>query len=371
MKKITISLIFFALSMMIGRSTYAMDIKLIATSSNSYAEQWNRNLGDVAPRFENTKEVMKKQYFTILLFVKGCKTDANMMANVEYDIKITNPDREIYFERTGLVSVSKQVMNTKRILLSEQSLKMCFKTEDPVGKYTIEVKVRDNIAQKSKGKKITIELINYQYQNFFASEYSFEDWLTNYYKSPTPQRAIDGFLYYAKSRLPDKKTSNYKSIAFFVEVFNNNSYLFPYLMELYHHQDLRTKTHILYLLRYCNVDMQSFKMKISETELSLYKRLSTTSLPNPYGKITDTAQVNMLWGIFFASGKYRPIKKLVETLDVDKGDPDMYPLFTATKWSLVTNCAQHQLVNNYCRYIREKELLSSIAKSELTVLLDK
>ena len=113
--------------------------------------------------------------------------------------------------------------------------------------------------------------------------------------------------------------------------------------------------------------------KMSKEENETYQKILTERLPDPYGEINNPSQLDMLWGIFLASGSYKPIIKIVNTLELseykgylnkyktsDKAEDDrkkaIYDtIYQAANWSLKSNCSQYSLVKDYCNYIYENE----------------
>lgn len=99
-----------------------------------------------------------------------------------------------------------------------------------------------------------------------------------------------------------------------------------------------------------------------------------------------SSQLDMLWGTFFASGEYKPIKQLVEVLELGqyKGNFNKYKesqdaayeekaaldlVYQVAKLSIDSNCRQDKLVRDYCNFIYENENLSPQAKQELKEIL--
>lgn len=46
-------------------------------------------------------------------------------------------------------------------------------------------------------------------------------------------------------------------------------------------------------------------------------------MEGPYGIIKNPYQLDMLWGEFSASGAYKPIQKLIQTLDYGKYEGEL------------------------------------------------
>jgi hypothetical protein len=126
---------------------------------------------------------------------------------------------------------------------------------------------------------------------------------------------------------------------------------------------------------------------------------SQKDVPGFKGKVKDPAyamisgeQMDALWCEFFAAGNYKPIEKLIRVLGyykymgaldkykksttkskIEKNNAIKEAIFQTAIWSLKSNCKQHDLVKNYCRYALEnddklddsmKYMLAKIIKGE-------
>lgn len=387
MKKALTGICVLGLLIFLALPVLAIDCKVVTTIDYCVHEKFYRTLSEATPLITQKNSVVKMEYFTTCLFVSDYKTDLNNNANVEFDIQIINPRGKVYFEKQNARAVSTTVPNPSGILMSETYLKICFEPEDEFGDYSIKIRLNDKIANESKEFQSIIKLVPFEYKNYFDDDESFAEWMNFYYKSPSPEKAIDAYLYYAQSKLNESKSSFLPVFSFFIEIFKNNTYLYPYLIDLYESQSNKTKIYILYLLRHGNYDLGDFANQLSKEEKALYQKLLSEQLPDPYGKINNPSQLDMLWGEFMANGSYKPIKKVVETLELakykgylekyknsDKTEDDHQKayydaIYQAAKWSLNSNCSQHMLVKDYCNYIYKNETLSETMRLELKEIL--
>jgi hypothetical protein len=300
-------LVFLVVSLlMIAFPVLAIDCKVITTKDYAIEDKFYKTLSEAIPLISTTQKVLKKEYFTIYLLLTDYQVDQNKVANIDYDIRIFDPQGKVYFEKQNLAAYKDRITIAQQVLMAESFLKICFEPEDQLGVYTIQIVLRDHVAKAVKEYKSIISLVKYQNQKQFQNDQSFGEWMHKYYTAPAPERAIDAFLYYSKRKTSEKDTSFLPVFAFFMEIFNNNRYLFPYLTDLYISQDLKTKIYIIYLYRYCNYDLGALTEKTSKKEKEVYQKILAESLPDPYGKIEIPSQLDMLWSVFVASGSYRP-----------------------------------------------------------------
>jgi hypothetical protein len=377
------SLLIFSLTGLFG-----IDCKVIISGDYSISDKFNKIPFEAIPVLATAGTVYKKEYFTVNLLINGCKPDGSGMADSVYDIKIIKPDGKIYIENSNINAINTKISNPQIFLMAGTVLKVCFEPEDQFGDYSIEINLRDNISKDSKDFKSSLKLVKFEYKKFFDDDDSLNKWMNGYYFNPDPGKAIDAFLYFNASKISDNKNSFWPCIAFFQEIFSNNTYLFPFLEELFESRDNKTKMNIIFLYKICGYDLKGLTGKMSKDEAGkIGKAVEAVNIPDIYGKITSPSQLDMLWGTFLASGSYKPVLAIVNSLELCKykGYIERYKtsdktaedyknamsdaIYQSARWSLGSNCSQHRLVKDYCNYIYDNEKLSGDVKNELGEIL--
>jgi hypothetical protein len=131
--------------------------------------------------------------------------------------------------------------------------------------------------------------------------------------------------------------------------------------------DGRERELLTTLLAYAERDDRSFPEKQPAAVRDALLTLQHENWPVPTAEPLQGAQLDVLWGRFFASGRYEPIRALVavlaylpykDALDEYKKlatKPAELPvevyksaLFGAASWSLTSNIEQDKLVRDYC-----------------------
>lgn len=380
---------FTILLMSIAFQIYAIDGLLIKTIDYSFKEKWNNTVGSSIPAISTCDTVYKKQYFFVTAIAADYALDNQDVSNVLYSIKIIKPDNSVYFSQENLPVVNGKISNKNNLQMSDAILKVCFENNDAFGNYKIEIEIVDKVSGKSKSIQsdiILATLPSYK-QVQIKDDDAFSKWFSNYYENPNPEEALDYYLYYSQSKLSDEESSFWPVFSVFLEITKNNSYLFPQIIDCYKSQDLKTKIYLLYLLTYSNIVTNDFFDKLEGDEKDTYKKIKDSPFIDVYGTISDPSQLDMLWGTFMASGSYKPILKLIQTLDYTKyqGDLDKFKkskqtpedrqnainnaIYNSLTWSLKSNCKQHKLVKEYCDWAINYENLSNVQKDELKAIL--
>ncbi len=259
--------------------------------------------------------------------------------------------------------------------------------------------MRDLTAGTVQTHAKTIEVKEYANDKYFSDFDTYATWFHTYYLSLAPKKAIDAMTFFAHADPDIRNKSFHQMNVFFGKLFSDNQYLIPYLLKSYQAQDADTKTVILATLPYIKHDFSSFISQLTDNEQLFYAKWLEQRLTYPDSGIAAPATLkeaiktsyqllDMLWSYFFASGEYRPIKQLVDVLDLaiykgsldkfkqtqspaDEGNAAKELIYKAARWSLESNIRQHKLVKDYSEFIYAKEDLSPQAKQELKEALGK
>lgn len=368
---------------------YAIDGLLIKTIDYSFKEKWDNTIGSSIPKISSCDTVFKKQFFFIAVATWNFKTDANDSSEVLYSIKIIRPDNNTYFAQENLTGLSGKILNKDYIQMSDAIIKASFNDTDLIGKYKIEIDIVDKISGETKKiySDITLAPLPPYEQFKVKDEDDFNNWLGKYYEKPAPQMALSYYIFYSQSSLANNTNAFWPVFSSFLEITKNNAYLLPQIIDCYKKQDLKTKFYLLYLLKYSNIGADNFLDNLTGDENNAYLKIKDVPINDIYGTITNPSQLDMLWGTFMASGSYKPIIKLIQTLDYSKykGDLDKYKnskpteddkqkainneIYNALVWSLCSNCNQYELVKEYCNWALQNEGLSEVQKDELEKIL--
>lgn len=361
--------ILFLLFIIMPEITYAIDSKLVITCDQNISDKWQYTFSENIPNFNVVEHVFKKQYFSILLFLTDFKTNEDKIANVKYDLVINKPDGGNYFEKKGIEGLSQKVNNPDYVQLSNANLAVCFESEDKPGIYQIIIETHDLISNKTTTTHSKIILADFKNENHFLDDQAFNDWLTHYYLKPSPEKAIDAYFYYSKSKLSENKNGFIPVFSFFRELFNNNCFLIKHVQDLYSAQDLNTRIHIIYLLRHLNYDSSKFLNALEGKEKEVYKKMISETFPLVQDEITTASHLDIQWSVFLATGKIEPIRRIISAFmlskysgslekfdntsktDLDKQNAVKDSVFQAACWSLASNCKQYPLVGQYCSYL--------------------
>lgn len=369
-------------------NTYAIDGIIIRTIDYSLNEKWNNSLS--LPKITTCDTVFTGQNVFITAIAIDYKLNSENKAFVKYSMKITKPDNSIYFSQKDLPLIDEVLPNNKNLQMSDAKLKISFEDKDILGEYIIEITIYDEISNKSITKKASIfhtkipSIENYKVTN----QDDFMKWIGNYYESPKPETALANYIFYTTSKLSEEDDRFYTIFSVFLEIFENNKFLLPQILNSYNKQELKTKLFLIYLMHFSDIGATDFLENLNGSEKEYYVQVKNSKLPELNGEIIDRTQLDMLWATFLASGRYEPILKLIKTLDYAEylGELEKYKnsqdkteenrrkainnsIYTSLVWSIKSNCKQHELVKGYAEWTLQFGDLNKIQKEELTKIL--
>lgn len=369
--------------------SFAIDGLLVKTIDYTVSERWNHAPGISGATFHSVDTVYKGQTVYLSAVAWDFALNDENSANVTYALKVLKPDNGVYFSQNNLPIISGPVENKNLFMLSKAVLSLVFDDKDSFGDYKIELQITDQVTGASKDTvaHLTLAPLPLSVNVASADVDKFSNWIMNYFNKQKPEEALSCYLSYAKTSLSEKENSFWPVFSIFREIFSRNAFLLPQVIATYRKEDLKVKLYLLYLMEYARMGADEFFKTLKGEELAAYQKIKASPYQEPYGEIIDAAQLDMLWGTFFASGSYRPIKKLIETLDYAQYRPEankfrMTPksgkeksnegkasIYRALVWSLESNISHYPLVAEYCNWALQNEQLTPVQRAELRDLI--
>lgn len=372
-----------------SQNGFCLNALLIITPDLNLEDEWYRTESESVPTFSTIGIVCKKQYVTIVHTFDDFKVDPNKKANITFDIQVLSPDNAIHFEQKNISAANHQIENKNKIQMSESNIKFCFEEADNYGTYTIISKFTDHISGLSSINTKKIELSEFKQVKYFNSDDEFSNWMNKYYINPSPEKAVDAYIYYSNSKLNEKESGFMPTLTFFLTIFNNNQYLIPIIKDEYSKQNLKTKIYIIWLLKYLDYDSEKFLSSLTGDEKKVFEELKNNRIPLNTDTVNSGTHLDLQWATFSATGKFEPIKKIIDSLELSKysGAVDAYKnsnktekdrqeamfdaTFQAARWSLTNNIEKHDLVKKYCIYSFINDQYSNDVRLWLGVILSK
>jgi hypothetical protein len=195
-----------------------------------------------------------------------------------------------------------------------------------------------------------------------------------YHRKPEPHRLLAAIRFFAAhppaGAKPRRDAEDGTWLGFFEQILSDNPWLLAHAVARLKQADGRERELLSTLLAYAKRDDPAFTQSLPKAARNALKAHANERWPVPTKEPLRGQQLDVLWGRFFASGRYEPIRELVAVLayhpfkdalekykQLEK-KPAKPPvevhksiIFGVATWSLRSNIQQDKLVRDYCEGI--------------------
>lgn len=391
--KSLMSLVLLCLSCAIIPNVYAtgFSIKVVPTLMDSAMDGLYKTLpGNGAPVIHVLDKVYHNQVFSVLVAFNQYTLAKNNKVDLSFDYAIYDSQGKLtQYTEQGLLGYKGKIVDNRILLLNQEALQLYFTDGYQLGRYKIKVIAQDNISGQTVEAETTIELTSYSSQDDLNTMEEAAEWMMAYHTSFDPIKGISAAL---KTISTEDKwiESNMQVLAFFRRIFIDNPFLFRIIANGFESYTFEQKK-IFVLISAIAKDEELQEYKADQKLIDFYKKALVIDIPNINGTINSAVQLDVLWAEFLATGKYKPIKDIVNSLKLKKYRGALHkvettnPLYITKRmeqeakyeavyssvvWSLVTNCQKIPLVYKYCIYIHQQEKLQPYIKNHLATILN-
>jgi len=123
---------------------------LITNDPESFFEQWNKPASpDYKPNISTVEKANRGDTVMAITLFAGCEADDRGNCDSEIDFKVLKPDGSMYSEHNNAELWIEKTSPPKGTLqVSKSNLGFKVEAEDPLGKYLVEIVIRDNNSKK-------------------------------------------------------------------------------------------------------------------------------------------------------------------------------------------------------------------------------
>lgn len=343
---------------------------LVVTTDPAVTDKWHQTPDNVTPRYAFTRAVFPEQDFSVVMLVGNMQLRRDSIPDVRYDIEIRKPDSTLYLRERNVHAFDYAVEDPDQMNLCGTNLRLSFEPNDPRGKYTIRVALHDMINDKRQdltGEIMLVDFLPGGYEGSITNDGEFATWMQSYRTTFSAEKIVDAWQYFVNSHFYDDTKTYRPMIRFFVELFHANRFGLRALQESFDSLPDTTRYRSLKLFALVGRDANAYLPDMDKQERAVYDEAKAKPLADPYGQVSYLSEIDILWAIYLATGQFRPIRKLVDVLEL--GSP-LERVQAAAKQSLKENAATDIVVEQYCRHILNEEELRPRVKAELTDLLE-
>lgn len=356
-------------------------------------EWWFNVPANAAPHISELKKIFFNQEFSLFPFANNAKVKDGKF-EMSYTITMESPDGK----STDLVRDAK-FDGTK---VSDDIIVACpdvidFKLDRrfPEGLYKFKMSATDKISGETSEYENHIRLTEWSAPATFADKKLVAEYVRAYSLQPSPD-ILYSIVFSNDFDLEQKgapNSLNYTYLGFIKAAFKKNMFLLSQIRDTFKSMSDINRAKFILILALLNAEAVD-ETQLTEVEKQYQKKIRTFKMPNPYGKwdpFLGAAQIDMLWGEFFANGTYRPIRRILNILSHAKDaafadglaekrqapktreEWDRYMfgrLYKAALKTVAINASKYPLVEQYCAWALQHGDIPKVSYEVLSPLLE-
>lgn len=360
-----------------------LKVMLFPTIQYAHEDIWTKTPSGRGPTFAVASRVVRGQDLHLVVTGALFATDAEKQAEVNYRISSIRPDGSPGAVTGNLKFISGTVVGDPRLLrLATELSAWKFESDDPLGSWRLILEATDTVSGATVRNEQTITLCGDEMlQDALPADTDLGRWFMTYHTRPEPHELLAALQLLAEhpptGAKPRRDVENGVWLGFFEQVLADNPWLLPHAVARLEQSTGREQELLATSLAYARRDDRIFFETLSGNSREVFMRHRIQNWPTPSAEPTTGTQLDVLWGRFFASGRFAPIRELVAVLayhpyraaldDFKKLEtkPARVPVevkksavFGAVVWSLGSNIQRDKVVRDYCEGILLRKELS-------------
>lgn len=371
---------------------------LLVTAQVAHADIFVHAMHGVGPRYQPATRLYRGQRAFVLPFVRGYGRDAAGAADVGYELAIRKADGSPDGTPVAGIVWRDKVPSSDLTLFPASLITFWTEPTDPLGPYEFTARVRDAVTGREETLTRVVEIVDYQIPTLPA-DFEPETWFNTYYLQPSPELALPALRALFAAMPADRYEAALPPLlGFYDQLLADNAWLLPAfgrrLLDADSDEAFALSLVLAYHLR--SAATAAAAGGLSSEVRERVQHLAGYDWPSDsVGELVRPAQLDELWGRFFASGLYEPVGRLVaplahaadlgaverwqaastangeEATAPDLDDPDLPDavrrevVLRAALWSLLSNAGRHPLVAGYLRWSVASEAVDPAARELL------
>ena len=329
---------------------FGYDLLVFPTVMVNLTDQLNFVMPNRGLQITTVSKVERLQPFSFNVAI-GIKKTLEHELKLTGDVIVTAPDG-----KQNTILKDKELFalpaGAKGIIFSKSFIFVSFDPPDKNGKYQFSVTLKD-ASGKVKKQSAEVELVDSITDFRMMDSKEFSKFLTFYYVKPQPERLLAALNYFLSEGITELRTKNRAKQALpvlwsFAHIFRRNPQFFDELAKMSGKD--KPKDQYLAILFY-NIGKEftdSYKAKINPhilKQISRYKK----PLISDNEEVRFPQQLDLLWGEFFAAGKFAPVKRIVSALQKKPELTIQEAKAISASGKKLTKAQGRQLINNVTR----------------------
>jgi hypothetical protein len=368
------------------------EVIVLPTIQYAHHDIWTKTPNGRGPANTGVGQVVRGQPVHILVFATRFATGPGQIAEVDYRLSFIRPDGSAGFAKDGLRLVPRGPVKEPRSVHKAIELATFVATQDDdLGTWRVVMAATDRVSGATVRREQSFTVVGDEVLEIpLPPETDQSRWFMRYHYKPVPHQLPAAIRLAAENpsagAKPREDAENGTWLGFFEQVLADNPWLLPHLLTQLDKANGRERAFLSTLLAFAKRDDSAFPDSLLDALRVSIKEHQLVRWPVPDKEPLQGAQLDVLWGRFFASGRYEPIRELVAVLAYFphkdalaeykklKKKPAKPPVecyksavFKAATWSLRSNMEQDKVVRDYCEGILLRKELPATEHTWLAV----
>ena len=290
--------------------------QLIISTQDPEFDAWLKMPKNAVPQISTVKKVSFGEKFALFPLIRNAAAK-NGAFKLKYTITAAAPDgKRITIVENADFEGKKDAQGG--IIACPDIIEIKFDRKYQPGKYAFTISATDEIARKTASNSACVEVAQWEPPTPITDEAELEKAFRTFSIKPSPE-LLYAMYFSDKLELEQKPAPynlNFTIIGFFKAAFIRFDFLADELTLKIAALKNIDRSKLILISRF----MGKHPIKnehLTDAEIKYQEALYRAEIPNPYEnwhKVLASAQIDMLWGEFYATGAYRPLRRIMNLL---------------------------------------------------------
>ncbi len=278
---------------------------------------WYRIPSNSGPRISDTRKIFFGEDFNVFAFVGGAGATTEGKFKLEYSLSLLRPDGK-RVDIVKNVPFSGDRPSADMILACPDVATLRFDDTYPDGRYEVELSVKDVAGGTQASARAPFYTYKWSPPNPYVERSVVRSKVRNFFEEPSPESLYA--IYFSKDFNLEQKNApnslNFSYIGFLRAAFKNNAFLIPYIRAAFPDSTPLDRAKIVFLFEILKVEGIDASL-LNDAEKKYQQLLRAAEIPDPYGEwdpVYAATQIDMLWGEFYATGSYKPLRRIIDLI---------------------------------------------------------
>ncbi len=352
--------------------------ELIASEQDSQLDMWFKMPQGATANLSSIKKARLGEQFSLFPLIRNASIKDGKF-KLKYSISASAPDGKV-LDIVKDATFQGEKKSSHDVIICPDIIDIKFDKRYQSGKYSFSISATDEIANKTVSNSTFVEIVKWQAPAPIKDARQLDEAFKNFHLKPSAELLYS--MFFSKELDIEQKQSPYRInfiiMGFFKTAFKKYDFLIDEIKENFDKFDNLDKSKIILLSRFLN-NFEIPDAKLNQTQKKYKDALKRAEIPNAYEiwhRLLAPTQIDLLWGEFYASGAYKPIRRMMNLFANEAEGKDVKRMIAQKKrpsdeaqWnkftigmlhlvsvkSILRNAQDCDLVDQYCVWAYENK----------------